>query len=448
MITTNLKDLENEIAEVANQFGVDIDLSLTSRLVGDEFFVTVIFDGKSYEYAYVLRYFDELERKRQTKRFVKLSAYRALSSSFKCDLPWGALTGIRPTRLAYQQGEGWQKFFTDLMRVSPSKTRLIEEILVEQQPYMVPAGSVDDLFVSIPFCPTRCAYCSFLSNEICKEKHVNEYIAALIEEIDHAKSLKKTYRCAYVGGGTPVALDDASFARVLEKMKGDYLEFTVEAGRPDCITESKLDIMRSCGVTRVCVNPQTFHDKTLALIGRKHTAKDVVEKYELVKRYGFIVNMDIIAGLPGESLEDFIFTVDKAVELSPDNVTVHTLCLKKGSKLKESAERLTVSDVSDMVDYARKTLGDGAYKPYYLYRQKYMAGNLENTGYSLKNAQCVYNIDIMEETANIVACGANGISKRVYGEEGRIERIAAPKDVATYLNKLNILLQEKNKYFA
>ena len=447
MITTNLDNLNNEIAEVANEFGVDLDLDLFARFDGDKMFVKVDYNEKTYEYSYTIAYSDALEKKRYVKRYAKLSAYKALSDAFGVKLPWGALTGIRPTRLAYQQGDNWRDFFINEMLVCPAKTDLIGRILEEQKPYMVKAGGINDLFISIPFCPSRCAYCSFLSCEIGREKHVNEYIAALLKEIEHAKTLYDGYRSLYIGGGTPVSLSDEHFESVLKSLKGDYEEFTVEAGRPDCITESKLKIMKSCGVTRVCVNPQTFLDKTLALIGRKHTAADIIEKYALVKKYGFMVNMDLIAGLPEESFDDFKFSVDKAISMAPDNITVHTLCLKKGSKLKESTERLTAEDVSEMVDYAHEILSVSGYKPYYLYRQKYMAGNLENTGYAKDGAVCVYNVDIMEEIANIVACGANGISKRVFGGENRIERYAAPKDIATYLNKVDEIISEKNKLF-
>jgi len=447
MITTNLENLNNEISEVANEFGVDLDLDLFANFSGDKMSVRVKFADRTDSYEYNVSANSQLERKRYVKRYAKLSAYKTLSAAFSLALPWGALTGIRPTRLAYQQGENWKDFFLNEMNVSPEKTEIIEKILDCQKPYMAGAGEINDLFVSIPFCPTRCAYCSFLSCEIGREKHVNEYIAALIKEIEHAKTLYNNYRCLYIGGGTPVSLTDEHFLSVMKAAAGDYKEFTVEAGRPDCITENKLAIMKDYGVTRVCVNPQTFSDKTLALIGRKHSAADIIEKYSLVKKYGFDVNMDLIAGLPEESFDDFKSSVDRAISLDPENVTIHTLCLKKGSRLKESTERLDVADVGQMVDYGHSALERAGYFPYYLYRQKYMAGNLENTGYAKAGKACVYNIDIMEEIASIVACGANGISKKVFPSEGRIERLAAPKDIATYLNKVEEILCEKNKLF-
>ena len=447
MIYTNLENLSSEIAEVASEFENAPDVYLDADFFDGKMRVSVAVSADKYNYEYPLSFSDKLEKKRLIKRYAKLSSYKALTSHFGETLPWGALTGIRPTKLAYQQGENWREFFLKDMLVSEKKTDIIGEILSVQKPFMRAAGAVDELFVSIPFCPTRCAYCSFLSCELGREKHVNEYIAALIKETEAALALKKSYRAAYIGGGTPVSLDDESLSKVLSAIGGGYEEFTVEAGRPDCITESKLRLMKDAGVTRICVNPQTFLDRTLAIIGRKHTAKDIIEKYLIAQKYGFSINMDLIAGLPGESFDDFKFSLDKAASLHPDNITVHTLCLKKGSKLKENYERLPASFVNEMVDYAHDKLSAEGYKPYYLYRQKYMAGNLENTGYTLSGKACVYNIDIMEETANIVACGANGISKRIFERENRIERLAAPKDIATYLNKVDKIIDDKRVLF-
>ncbi len=445
MVKTNLDNLKSEIAEVVNEFGDNLDIELNAEIQENNMKIAVLFNGNLFSYEYKLNYKNELERKRFVKRFAKLSAYKSLSENLKINLPWGALTGIRPTKLAYSAGKNWKEFFVNDMFVSQNKADIIEEILAVQKPYMLSGGTVDDLFISVPFCPSRCSYCSFLSCEIGREKHINEYIEALIKEIEHALSLGKKYRSVYIGGGTPVSLTDENFERILKAVGKVEGEYTIEAGRPDAITEEKLEIMKAYGVTRVCVNPQTFLDKTLNLIGRKHTAKDIEEKFALVKKFGFIINMDLIAGLPEESYEDFKFSLDKAISLNPENITVHTLCLKKGSKLKESVDRLNVSDIEKMVEYSHEKLKYCGYKPYYLYRQKYMAGNLENTGYCKDGAACIYNIDIMEEIGNIVACGANAVSKRVFGNENRIERYGSPKDIVTYINKVDeIILQKTN----
>ena len=225
------------------------------------------------------------------------------------------------------------------------------------------------------------------------------------------------------------------------------VEYTVESGRPDVITKENLELLKKYRVNRICVNPQTFNNKTLELIKRNHTEQDVVQKYYLAKN-DFIVNMDLIAGLDNETFEDFKYSIDKAISLSPDNITVHTLCIKKGSELARKESRLSGEEIEKMVDYSYKVLKENGYMPYYLYRQKYMAGNLENVGYTKEGKACVYNIDTMEEIASTVACGANAISKRVFNGGERIERSAPPKDVKTYLNSIEKIMEEKNKLFS
>lgn len=453
MIDTDLQYLQSELIEVVNLFDGANDLRIKHRFKESEGKVvnTVTVDGKVYAYGNLVRYDNELEKKRLVKRYAKLSLYKGLSKHLGIDLPWGALTGIRPTKLAYQQIEldgGFEEFFTDVMKVSDKKTQLIKEVL-DTQKGIYNKGEGTDFFVFIPFCPSRCKYCSFISADIkSAREHVDEYIDALIDEINLSKPLVKNLRSIYVGGGTPVALTDEQLDRILTAIDGvnKGVEYTVEAGRPDRITESNLKILKAHGVTRICINPQTFNDKTLKLLGRNHTAADVIEKYELAKN-DFSINMDLIAGLTGETFDDFKYSVDKAIELSPDNITVHTLCIKRGSYLAQTESRLSDKEVCDMVDYARDALTKAGYKPYYLYRQKYMAGNLENVGYTKAGKACVYNIDIMEETTSNVACGANAISKRVFNGGERIEREASPKDVITYINKLEKIKENKKKLF-
>lgn len=394
---------------------------------------------------------DALARKRYDKRAAKLALYRALSSYFDLSLPWGSLTGIRPTALARRQiaetGE-FERFFTGHMLVSGDKTALVRDILAAQEGIYDAGARNVDLFVGIPFCPTRCAYCSFVSAETGRcAQWLEPYTDALVREIEAAKPLLARLRSVYVGGGTPVSLPPELLRRVLAAIGKTDVEYTVEAGRPDAITAENLAVLKEFGVTRVCVNPQTFSDVTLERIGRRHTAADVLRAYRLARDAGFDINMDLIAGLPGETLADFRRSVDAAAALAPENITVHTLCIKKGSILAEETDRLPEGEVRGMVDYARARLGSAGYAPYYLYRQKYAAGSLENTGYTLPGKACVYNVDVMEETASNVACGANAVSKRVYAAESRIERIGAPKDLASYLKKVPALIAEKAKLF-
>ena len=277
---------------------------------------------------------------------------------------------------------------------------------------------------------------------------MEEYVPALIREINESAKHVKNLRSIYVGGGTPVALSDENLDRVLSAIDdiNSGVEFTVEAGRPDAITREKLDILKAHGVTRISVNPQTFNDETLKRIGRNHTGADVIHAFELAK-HDFSVNMDLIAGLPEETSEIFKSSLEKTIALNPDNITVHTLCVKKGSRLAEITNGLSAGDCEACVEFAHERLNESGYRAYYLYRQKYMAGNLENVGYAKRGKECVFNIDTMEEIANVVACGANAISKRVKNMGERIERDAAPKDVKTYLNKLDEIVRKKEEFF-
>lgn len=449
MVTTNIERLEGELNEVLNEFtqaqNLNIDLNFLQK--GNSFYYTVKCEDESEEFVYEAIFCNELEEKRLLKRYAKLSLYKYLKAKFNTSLPWGALTGIRPTKLFYQQGADAERFLKEEMDVSEKKYNVLVDIYHAQEKYYEVNEKNTALYVGIPFCPTRCTYCSFISCEIGKLSAVNEYIEALCKEIEHAKGLIHNLRSVYIGGGTPISPSIQNIKKVLDAVGKVDCEYTVEAGRADCINEEVLQLLKDYGVNRVCVNPQTFCNSTLKLMGRNHTAEEAVEKYHLAKSFGFKVNMDLIAGLPLETFETFKESLEKAISLRPENITVHTLSLKKGSKLKELCDRLPEGEVAKMIDYSSKRLKEEGYRPYYLYRQKYQSGNLENTGYSLPGEECVYNIDVMEEIAQNLACGANAVSKRIFPEENRIERIGAPKDVKTYIEKLDKLLEEKEKLF-
>ncbi len=455
MIETPLTQFESDLKEVLTAMQIEDSVKIRHLFKESEnkFVNTFIINGQSYAYGNLVKPFkDDIEKKRFVKRYAKLSLYKALERAFNKSLPWGALTGIRPTKLAYKEIEengSFEEFFLDTMKVSKEKNELIKKIIDSQKGIYQNNNGNTDFFVFIPFCPTKCKYCSFISADVrVMGKYVNDYTDTLIKEIKESKSLIQNLKSIYVGGGTPVCLDNQNLERILKELAliNNGVEFTVEAGRPDVITEDNLKLLKDYGVTRICVNPQTFNDDTLKLIGRNHTAKDIIEKYELAKKY-FDVNMDLIAGLEGENFSSFKNTLDKTISLSPENITVHTLCIKRGSKLAESATYLAVEEIDKMVNYAHIALNDSGYNPYYLYRQKYMAGNLENTGYALPNKQCVYNINAMEEITSVIACGANAISKTVSYNLEKIERYANPKDVLTYLNKIDIILEKKKVLF-
>lgn len=456
MIDTNLENLVSELKEVVNLFDGADSLNIKHRFTESEkkFVNTVTLNGKVFAYGnFIGSLSGEIEKKRLVKRYSKLSLYKALAKFYGKDLPWGALTGIRPTKLAYQQIEkdgDFTEFFIDTMKVSGEKTSLIKSVLNSQKGIYEKNDNNTDFFAFVPFCPSRCKYCSFISADIKSAlKYVDEYVDTLVDEINYSAKFVKNLRSIYIGGGTPVALSDDKLSKVLDAIDkiNTGVEYTVEAGRPDAITESNLKLLKEHKVTRICINPQTFNDKTLVRLGRNHTAKDVIDKYQLAKGM-FDINMDLIAGLEGETFEDFKFSLDKAISLSPENITVHTLCIKRGSYLAESEDRLSGVEVNRMVEYAHQALNEAGYNPYYLYRQKYMAGNLENVGYAKPGKACVYNVDIMEEISSNVACGANAISKRVFGGGERIERVASPKDVPTYINKIETIKKEKSELFA
>ena len=452
MIKTNREDFKKELEEVIYMFssGEDLTVCHSQCANGNIFIDKVNINGKDYIFENSHNHTDTLLKKRFEKRFSKLALYSALSSHYNVKLTWGSLTGIRPVKMARDLGEGFENELKTLFQVTDKKINLVKEIIQTQGNLYDKNSEYSALFVGIPFCPSRCLYCSFISEEISKSKWVNEYTESVIKEINALKGKLNNVRSVYVGGGTPVCLPDDNFKAILSAVNGvikSGLEFTVEAGRPDVITEEKLQIMKDFGVNRICVNPQTFHDKTLKLIGRNHSASDVIDKINLAKSYGFSINADLIAGLTGETYEDFTKTIDTAISLDVDNITVHTLCIKKGSKLSLSTNRLSEGEIEKMIDYAHFALESAGYSPYYLYRQKYAMGNLENTGYSKPNKQCVYNIDVMEENTDNIACGANAVSKRVFNSENRIERYGTPKDIKTFIDKIDKIIEEKADFF-
>ncbi|MDD3832148.1 MAG: coproporphyrinogen dehydrogenase HemZ [Clostridia bacterium] len=418
---------------------------------------TCTYLGHTYKsQTLILNSYGKLQKDRYLKRYAKLSVYHCMQEITHKQLPWGSLTGIRPTKLAYdikqKEGSDYQQVFRDILCVSPEKIQLVSDILSEQMGFREQNDDKVDLYVGIPFCVSRCIYCSFTSGVIDKLKlQVEPYLDKLIEEIKFSLKLAKEngYEVSniYIGGGTPTALTCKQLQRVIE-LFDPTCEFTVEAGRPDTIDEDKLRMLADHNVNRICINPQSFNDKTLSIIGRSHSVQDIYDKYNMTRNYPFLINMDLIAGLPNENLDDFVYSINETVKLSPHNITVHSLALKKGSTLKEQDGNVyDDGKVAQMIDYAQNTLYNANYRPYYLYRQKYVSDSLENVGYCQSGAQCIYNIDIMEETISIMACGCNAISKRVYNTQSRIERQANPKDVKTYIDSFDKYMQHKRALF-
>lgn len=403
-----------------------------------------------------------LEEKRQLKRLIKRCCYRLLKEVTGRRPAWGSLTGIRPTRLYYQQMEGGKsreearKALSSLFDLSEEKLDLLDEIIDAQEGLIERPQNACDLYIGIPFCTTRCSYCSFSSGEIGDGRLVEPYLHALFHEIDvcsdMAREMGLDIRVGYIGGGTPSSLTTAQLDRLLCHMQrrfGTLSELTVEAGRPDTLDREKLAMLRSHPVTRISINPQTMNDETLRVIGRAHTAQQTIDCYELARSLGFDdINMDVIAALPGEDYGMFAHTLDIIRDLNPDSLTVHTLAVKRSSKLHEQKYRQQEEDVARMVALGRETAHAMGMRAYYLYRQKYMAQNLENVGYAKPASICRYNIDNMEETVSVLALGAGGISKCVMRQEEKILRAPNIANIEQYIDRVDEMTARKREAFS
>ena len=425
-------------------------------------------DGKIFNFYKVKNLGQEFEYEKisevspfiSAKSFAKIGLYEILSKIFNKQMPYGALTGIRPVKFCYDLfKKGLKKtsiknFLINNYHVSEEKVDLIIDIIINQSNLELNDKLVD-FYVNIPFCPSRCSYCSFISMEIGKAGNlVDEYVDKLVYEIEKTKQfLMENYfivKSVYIGGGTPTSLTCEQLEKILQSVSFKTKEFTVEAGRPDTITKFKLELLKKYGVTRISINPQTFNDKVLESIGRKHTAMDAVNAYKLAREYGFDINMDLIMGLNKDTIKSFENTMEVATFLKPDNITIHTLSLKRASKLKEENANIfkNESRVLKMNKIASNLLKQNGYKPYYLYRQKNMVSGQENVGYFVDNKICYFNIDSMDELSSIVACGANGISKRIFSLTNRIERFANVKDIKEYNNRVDEMIEKKKELFS
>ncbi len=377
---------------------------------------------------------------------------------------WGILTGVRPVKLA---GELLQKFgdeklvrsvFIDEYYLSEEKTDLIIDTYKRQNSMCgKPAENSAGVYIGIPFCPTRCIYCSFASNQV-GDDEIQKYIPALLCEIEYVgKGIKENgleVESLYIGGGTPTTLTPNQLREIISAAKKSFnfskiKEFTVEAGRPDTITEEKLDVLLEEGVRRISINPQSMKQKTLDLIGRAHSPQDIRNAFGMANSKGFeIINADLIAGLPEEDMSDFIKTLNEVIEMGANNITIHTLAVKRASKLKniDNNYHYTVAEtVSEMLEAGRKILLREGFVPYYLYRQKHMAGSFENTGYCKGRTQGLYNIRIMDEHQSIIALGAGGITKRYYPETDKLVRIPNVTNYKEYINRIDEMCARKEK---
>ncbi len=397
------------------------------------------------------------------QRALKQAFYNAGSALLGHDLPWGSLTGVRPTKLptrALWEGatpKQAQKELEKTYRVSPLRAQLA----LDCAQHSVAAKSAlrpeeVSIYVGIPFCPSRCAYCSFISAAVDKcLPLVEPFTRGLCREIEALgrvlKDAGRSVRTVYMGGGTPTTLSHQQLEAILSATEehlplAGCTEFTVEAGRPDTVTPEKLQVLSRHGVGRISVNPQSMDDAVLARMGRHHTGEDIRRAYEQVRAAGdFAVNMDLIAGLPGDSPEGFAASLDQVMALEPENITVHTLALKKGSRLMEEGTDLPGgAAVEKMLDAAWAALRTAGYEPYYLYRQKYMSGSFENVGWARPGFASLYNIAMMEELHTVLALGGGGVSKLVWPGTGKLERLANPKYPQEYLRDLEKICAGKS----
>lgn len=391
--------------------------------------------------------------------------YRVMSSLLGIEYPWGILYGVRPARFFHSLTdkfslEGAREIFKSKYLVKPEKLRLVETV-AESENKIIALSKENSfsLYVSIPFCPTRCSYCSFVSHSIeLAAKLIDEYVELLVREIEataeYARQNNLRLETVYFGGGTPTTLSAAQLATLFKAIEYNFdlsalREYTVEAGRPDTVTREKLLVLKAAGVGRISINPQSFNDEVLSAIGRRHSAQQTLDAFALARACGFdSINMDFIAGLPKDNLESFKNSLQTAVGLGAENITVHTLSLKTGAYMatRESAfERTDKILAADMVDYACAALTAAGYKPYYMYRQGKSLGNLENVGWCKEGRDCLYNVFMMDETHTVLAVGAGAVIKLKHPQSGKIERIYNYKYPYEYIRDFENILKRKEK---
>ncbi len=400
------------------------------------------------------------ETKRELGNLIKRSAYFALRRISSMPTPWGILTGVRPAKLVrilFEEGNdeaAVRRILRETYLVEEDKIDLAVSVALEEAKHPQNREEVC-VYIGIPFCPTRCSYCSFISGTgavATKE----EYVRLLLREIERTgeiiRNLSLRLRAVYIGGGTPTSLDTPQLSLLLEGIRNflpvsENMEFTTEAGRPDTITPEKLSVLKTLGTNRISINPQTLHNETLRRIGRRHTTAEFLSAFEMAREAGFTnINTDLIAGLPGEDFAMYRYSLDTVRALRPESLTVHTLYLKRASAIRQSGEGVTEApDVADMLAYTYKTVREDGYRPYYMYRQKATAGNLENVGYSLPGTASFYNTATMTDCAHIFALGAGGVSRLLLPD--KVVRVFNFKHDDGYTREFDEVLRRKEEFY-
>ena len=401
-------------------------------------------------------------------RCVKLAVLDVLRQAVRRSLvmPWGILTGVRPGKLAHKlldSGLSCDELPQYLERhylLPHGQAQLLTEICLRQRQLLPAAEKQVGIYIGIPFCPTRCSYCSFPSGIVPLEEELQQKFLNFIEQdmltvVQLLSMYSLNVTAVYIGGGTPTSLSETAFARLIALTARHLLlpgvrEFTVEAGRPDCFSAEKLKVMEACGVNRISVNPQTLHDKTLKAIGRSHTLQDFYRSYDLVRHSGIkTVNTDLIIGLPGETADDVRASLDGIRALAPDNLTVHTLTLKKSAPIFGAQfSSLTAEDAEALVAYGSETAAAMGMLPYYLYRQHYMLGNLANIGYAASGSASLYNIQMMEERHVVLGIGPASATKVPQADGHHLKKLNMPKDIGAYTGNLPQLAHKRSLLFA
>ncbi|WP_244833045.1 coproporphyrinogen III oxidase [Clostridium sp. BJN0001] len=406
---------------------------------------------------------DAYDVKDSIRRFL----FRCLKEITGDEHPWGILIGIRPSKIAlnYLKEEKSEEEIIDIFKnkylASKEKAELCIKVAKNEEKFVNRDQNTVSVYIGMPFCPTRCLYCSFVSNSLkTNGKMVVPYLEALRKEIralgSYIKEKNLKIECVYFGGGTPTAVSDGEFMMVMDEIYNAFIkdsnetEFTVECGRPDTITENKLKTMKECMVKRISINPQTMNDKTLHLIGRTHSKSDIIEKFNLARKLGFDdINMDIIIGLPNETQSEMTVTKNELLKLKPDSITVHGLSLKRGSRMHEEfvlnkgIKMTEHKEILKMYQISRNLVSELKLSPYYMYRQKNMVGNLENVGYCKDGKECHYNIQMIEERETTIALGAGAVSKIVNFSGNKIDRYPNLKNVTEYVNRVDSLIDGK-----
>ena len=464
-----------EFEVLINTFYPSINNNTTDKLEEGEYTINVsvkpniIIASLYYGYEKIFSREQQNENtkdKKQIKSIIKQLIYEIMKEQTSKVLPWGILTGIRPTKIITELIEkktsvrDIKKIMEEEYLVSKEKIDLAMQVAATEHKILKNYSENDySLYIGIPFCPSKCLYCSFTSFPINNwEKYTDLYVDALVKEIKYVSKRwnNKKLKTIYFGGGTPTALSSKQLDRLLysigENFDLSYLqEYTVEAGRPDSITIEKLIVLKKHGITRISINPQTMNQSTLELIGRNHTVEQVIDSLKQARELGFDnINMDIIIGLPKETVEEVKRTMEQIKILDPDSITVHALAIKRASKLNMNQDIYEVPPVEEVVKMQQLTIKymhEQRMNPYYLYRQKKIAGNLENIGYAKNEKYCIYNVLIMEEQQNIIALGAGAISKMVFLKENRIERIVNVKNVVDYIERIDEMIQRKEIFF-